>query len=73
MVSIILKVDFHRRVFGYARLTHLNFNHVNKIEAKYKVLRLVERGSTFTLTCDLSYIASIFKFPFLRIFKCVHA
>ena len=43
-------------------LTHVNLNHENKIEARYKVLRLkseVERGSNFTLTCDLSYIASI--------------
>ena len=32
--------------------THVIFNHVNKVEARY------ERGSTFTLTCDLSFIAS---------------
>ena len=35
----------------------VNFNHVNKIKVKYK--REVERDSTFTLTCDLPYIASI--------------
>ena len=43
-------------------LTHVNFNHVNKTEARYKVFefkREVERGSTFTLTCDLTYVASI--------------
>ena len=43
-------------------LTQVNFNHVNKIKARYKLLRLnvkSERDSTFTLTCDLSDIASI--------------
>ena len=34
-------------------ITHVNFNHVNKIETR------AERVFTFTLTCDLSYIASI--------------
>ena len=36
--------------------------HVNKIETRYKVLRLNVKLSEvllFTLTCDLSYIASI--------------
>ena len=43
-------------------ITHVNFNHVNKIEARNKVLRLNGKLSVlllFTLTCDLPYIASI--------------
>ena len=45
-------------------LTHVNFNHINNIEARYKVrLRLSVKLSEVlllrTLTCDLSYIASI--------------
>ena len=43
-------------------LSHVNFNHVNKIEARYKVLRLnvkLSEVATFKLTCDLSYIAPI--------------
>ena len=46
--SVPVKVDFHCRV--------------NKIEAMYGLSRVsvkVERGSTFTLTRGLSYIASI--------------
>ena len=43
---------------------HVNFTRVNKIESMYKKVQLlqnvkVERGSTFTFTRDLPYIASI--------------
>ena len=42
--------------------THVNFTRVNKIEAMYGRSRVsvkVERGSTFTFTCGLLYIAPI--------------
>ena len=48
--------------FWLRTLTHINFNHVNKIETRLKnaeLKREVERGSTFTLTSDLSCIAYI--------------
>ena len=44
---------------------HVNFNHVNEIEVRYKVLRLNIKLSEFLLlhlhncTCGLSYIAFI--------------
>ena len=46
-------------------LTHVNFNHVNKIEVRCKVLRLNVKLSEFlplrlhNCPCGLSYIASI--------------
>ena len=49
--------------FWLSTLTHVNFNRVNKIEARHKVLRLNVKLSEvlfFTLTCSLSYVASIF-------------
>ena len=47
--------------FWLCTLTQVNFNHVNKIEARYKLLRLNEKLSDILLlrTCDLSYIASV--------------
>ena len=48
--------------FWLRTLTHVNFNHVNKIETRYKVLRLNVKLSEvllFTLTYDLSCSASI--------------
>jgi len=42
--------------------THVYFTYVNKIVTMYEVPRVnvkVERGSTFTITRCLSYIASI--------------
>ena len=51
--------------FWLRTLTHVNFNHVNKTEVRYKVLRLNVKLSDFLLlrlhncSCDLSYIASI--------------
>ena len=60
-----VSVDFQWCVFGSAPLTHVNFNHVNKIEVRYKVLRLNVKFSEFLLlllhncTCDLSYFVSI--------------
>ena len=50
--------------FWLLALTHVNFSHVNKIVARGKIKRAElkresERGSTFTLTSDLSCIASI--------------
>lgn len=43
-----VRVDFHHRVI---------FTCVKKIEAMYEVSRVkVERGSTLTFTCDLSFI-----------------
>ena len=49
--------------FWLRALTHVNFNHVNKIaRGKIKSAELKresERGSTFTLTSDISCIASI--------------
>ena len=51
--------------FWLRTLSHVNFNHVNKIEVRYRVLRLNVKLSEFLLsrlhncTCDLSYIASI--------------
>ena len=49
--------------FWLRTLTHVNFNHVNrnnrgKIKSA-ELKREVERGSAFTLTSDLSCIASI--------------
>ena len=50
----------------------MNFTHVNKVEAIYGRSRVsvkVERGSTFTFTRGLSYIASI---SFMRVkFTCI--
>ena len=37
--------------FWLRTLTHVNFNHVNKIDAKYKVLRLNVKWSEFLLLC----------------------
>ena len=58
-----LRVDFHCRLIFTCVYKHVNFNLVNKIEARYKMLSSfffkVERGSNFTFTCDLSNIASI--------------
>ena len=57
-----LRVDFHCRVIFTCVYKHANFNLVNKIEGRYKVLSFffkVERGWNFTFTCDLSNIASI--------------
>ena len=57
-----LRVDFHCHVIFTCVYKHVNFNLVNKIEARYKVLSFfftVERGSNFTFSCDLSNIASI--------------
>ena len=51
--------------FFLATVTHVNFNHVNQIEVRHKVLRLNVKLSEFLLlrlhycTCDLSYIAFI--------------
>ena len=51
--------------FWLRTLTHVNFNHVNQIEVRHKVLRLNVKLSEFLLlrlhncTCGLSYIASI--------------
>ena len=42
--------------------THVNFSRVNKIEVMCERSRVnvkVERGSTFTFTRDLPYIASV--------------
>ena len=67
MASVILGLS---RNF-YTR-THVNFTHVNKIEAMYgrsSVSVKVERGLTFTFTRGLSYIASI---SFMHVkFTCV--
>ena len=67
MASIIIGLS---RNF-YTR-THVNFTHVNKVEAIYGRSRVsvkVERGSTFTFTRGLSYIASI---SFMRVkFTCI--
>ena len=60
--SVALWVDFHWRVFRLRTLTHVNFNHVNNHRRKIKSAELkreVKRGSTVTLTSDLSCIASI--------------
>ena len=57
-----IRVDFHCRLIFKCVYKHVNFNLVNKIEARYKVLNFfftVERGSNFTFSCDLSNIASI--------------
>ena len=57
-----IRVDFHCRLIFKCVYKHVNFNLVNKIEARYKVLSFfftVERGSNFTFSCDLSNIASI--------------
>ena len=52
----------------------MNFTHVNKVEAIYGRSRVsvkVERGSTFTFTRGLSYIASI---SFMRVkFTCIRS
>ena len=56
-----IRVDFHCRLIFKCVYKHVNFNLVNKIEARYKVLSFfftVERGSNFTFSCDLSNIAS---------------
>ena len=46
MKSILfLKVGFHWRVFWLRTLTHVNFNHVNKIEVRLKVLSLNKKWS----------------------------
>ena len=51
--------------FWLRTLTHVNFNHINKIELRHKVLRLNVKLSEFLLlrlhncTCGLSYIVSI--------------
>jgi len=47
--------------FWLCTLRQVNFNHVNKIEARYKLLRLNVKLSDILLlrTCDLSYIASV--------------
>ena len=50
--------------FWLRALTYVNFNHVNTIVARGKIKRAElkresERGSTFTLTSDISCIASI--------------
>ena len=47
--------------FWLCTLRQVNFNHVNKIEARYKLLRLNVKLSDILLlrTCDLSDIASI--------------
>ena len=51
--------------FWLRTLTHVNFNHVNQIEVRHKVLRLNVKLSEFLLlrlhncTCSLSYIAFI--------------
>ena len=67
MASIIIGLS---RNF-YTR-THVNFTHVNKVEAIYGRSRVsvkVDRGSTFTFTRGLSYIASI---SFMRVkFTCI--
>ena len=63
LVLMPLRVDFHCRVIFTCVYKHVNFNLVNKIEARYKLLSFfffkVERGSNFTFTYDLSNIASI--------------
>ena len=49
--------------FWLRMLTDVNFNHLNKIEASYKVLRLNVKLSEVQLlppTCDVSNIACIF-------------
>ena len=51
------------RNFNVCRRTR--FSRVNEIEAMYEVSRMTvkfERGSTFTVTRDLSYIASIYSY-----------
>ena len=53
--------------FWLRTLMYVNFNHVNNIEVRYKVLRLNVKLSEYKFlplrlhncTCDLSYIASI--------------
>ena len=46
--------------FGLRTLTHVNFNHVNRGKITSAELKQeVERGSTFTLTSDLSCIALV--------------
>ena len=51
--------------FWLRTLTHVNFNHVNQIEVRHKVLGLNVKLSEFLLlrlhncTCGLSYIAFI--------------
>ena len=43
-VSTLFKVDFHRRFFGSLRtLTDVNFKHVYKVEARYRLLKLNEK------------------------------
>ena len=44
--------------FWLRTLTHVNFNHANKIEARHKVLRLNVKLSE-VLTFTLTYVTSI--------------
>ena len=55
----ILKVDFHGLVFGYHTLTHVKFNNVNKIEARYKMLRLNVKLSEVQLLCLLATVHAL--------------
>ena len=56
--------------FWLRTLTHVNFNQKRGNILSVEIKCEVERGSTFTLTCDSSYTASILfanvKFTYLR-------
>ena len=54
---------------------HINFTHVNETEANYEVSQVnvkVERGSTFTFTRELSYIASNIFTPLTNEIKAMY-
>ena len=54
---------------------HINFTHVNETEANYDVSQVnvkVGRGSTFTFTCELSYIASNIFTPLINEIKVMY-
>ena len=74
-----LRVDFHCRVIFMCLYTHVNFTRVNKIEARYEVLRLNVKLTKVQLLCLLGKTFHSFTLPQERIkglyplyFKCEH-
>ena len=62
-----LRVDFHCRVILMCLYTHVNFTRVNKIEARYEVLRLNVKLTKVQLLCLLGKTFHSFTLPQERI------
>ena len=62
-----LRVDFHCRVILMCLYTHVNFTRVNKIEARYEVLRLNVKLTKVQLLCLRGKTFHSFTLPQERI------